>query len=320
MGHPDLWRFFIHLVNFKFFPLIKRSSSFFGTMVSRTFHSLLFASLSITSSWGQETPLLEEESQIDPFAEYHWVTSGSGNLSNHATIKIPEGFRFLNGAETAQLMEQFGNLPDHYDGLIGTPDLDWFIIFQFEDSGYVKDDEKDDLDAGKLLKDLQATDEPANEQRKAAGLDTLTTVGWAVEPNYNASTNNLEWGIILRSSDGGETVNYLTKILGRRGIMHTTLLCDPDQLTSILPRYQEVLTGFEYTPGNTYAEYQDGDKLSEYGLKALIAGGGIFAAAKLGLFAKLALFFKKGIKIIVFGAVAIGVWLKCLITGKRADA
>lgn len=291
-------------------------------MFSRTCKSLFLASLTFTHVWGQEIAPATEEAQpeVNPLAEFHWKTEGRGQISSHANIAIPQGYRFLNGAETAKVMELFGNPPGRYDGMIGIDSLDWFVIFQFEDSGYVKDEEKDDLDADELLKTLREQEEISNEARKEQGYDTLTTTGWAVEPNYNETTNNLEWGVILKSSDGGENVNYLTKLLGRRGIMHTTLVCGTDQLDAVLPDYQKVLTGFDYNEGNTYAEYQDGDKVSNMGLKALVAGGAIFAAAKLGLFAKLALFFKKGFKLIAVGVIAIGAFLKRLITGKKADA
>ena len=291
-------------------------------MVSRTFHSLLFASLTLTAAWGQDddSTIDPAQSRIDPLARFGWQTEGQGEISSHASIAIPEGYRFLNGRETAEVMKEFGNLPEHYDGMIGPKSLDWFILFQFEDSGYVKDDEKDDLDADDMLEDIREGEKASNEERKKLGYDTLTTVGWAVEPKYNDSTNNLEWGIILQRSNGGKNVNYLTKLLGRHGIMHTTLVCDDEQLETILPTYQSLISDFQYNSGNTYAEYQDGDKVSNLGLKALVAGGAIFAAAKLGLLAKLMLFFKKGLKVIVIGVIAIGAFLKRLITGKRADA
>lgn len=291
-------------------------------MVSRTFHSLLFASLIFATAWGQEAKPTAEPTQpeVDLLAQFNWQTEGVGKVSSHATINIPEGYRFLNGRETAAVMEMFGNLPERYDGMIGPESLEWFVLFQFEDSGYVKDDEKDDLDADDMLEAIREGEKSSNEERKKLGYETLTTVGWAVAPKYNDDTNNLEWGIILQSSDGGKNVNYLTKLLGRHGIMHTTLVCDNEQLDTILPTYQGLITDFEYNFGDTYAEYQDGDKVSNLGLKALVAGGAIFAAAKLGLLAKLILFFKKGIKLIVIGVIAIGAFLKRLITGKKTDA
>jgi uncharacterized membrane-anchored protein len=74
-------------------------------------------------------------------------------------------------------MKIFGNLPEHYDGMIGPEDLEWFVLLQFEDSGYVKDDEKDDLDADEMLEDIREGEKASNEERKKLGYDSLTTVG-----------------------------------------------------------------------------------------------------------------------------------------------
>ena len=88
-------------------------------------------------------------------ASLDWQDSGQGELEDWATIDIPAGFRFLNGVDTDTLLQAFGNLPDTYQGMISVSDLDWFVLFQFEDSGYVRDDEKDELDAEKLLAALR---------------------------------------------------------------------------------------------------------------------------------------------------------------------
>ena len=101
-------------------------------------------------------------------------------------------------------------------------------------------------------------------------------------------------------------MNYLTKLLGRDGIMNVTLVCDPEDLDSILPSYQDLLVGHSYKSGKSYAEYRDGDKIASYGLTALIAGGALYGAAKLGLLGNLILFFKKGFKFIIIGLVAVG--------------
>jgi uncharacterized membrane-anchored protein len=67
----------------------------------------------------------------------------------------------------------------------------------------------------------------------------------------------------------------------------------------VLPPFRELLKGFSFKQGETYAEFREGDKLAEYGLAALVAGGGVALAAKSGLLAKLA-------KPLIVGVVAIG--------------
>ncbi|MDP0490740.1 MAG: DUF2167 domain-containing protein [Verrucomicrobiota bacterium JB023] len=273
-------------------------------MNNKTLSSLFSAGLFLA-------PLLplhgQDEMPTNPVADLDWQSSGTGELGSHATLEIPEGYLFIEGDDTRTLMELFGNPATHTEqGLIAPPDIDWFIVFEFDDIGYVKDDEKDDIDADELLKSLQENDKYSNEARVAAGYDELNTVGWAVEPNYNEESNSLEWGLILESPDGAQSVNFLTKKLGRYGVMDVTIVSDPEDLESVLPLARDILTGFEFKSGSTYAEYEEGDKLAEYGLTALIAGGAALGAAKLGLFAKLG----KILKPLALGLVAVGVAVK----------
>jgi len=51
--------------------------------------------------------------------------------------------------------------------------------------------------------------------------------------------------------------------------------------------FDALLTGFEFSTGNRYAEFRQGDRIAAYGLTALVAGGVGAAAAKSGLLSKL---------------------------------
>ncbi|MGJ8656729.1 MAG: DUF2167 domain-containing protein [Akkermansiaceae bacterium] len=244
-------------------------------------------------------PTIEEIRETFPSAK---PAGETGEISSHASIQVQDNQLFFGGSDTSKLMKIYGNLPESYDGAIVADDESYIITFQFEDSGYVKDDEKDELDADDLLQTFKDAQVEANKARIEAGLDTNTIVGWATEPNYNESTNNLEWAIIAEGSDGTQFVNHQIKLLGRKGVMDAVLICEPSQLEALRPTLDKTLAGFEYADGNKYAEFQEGDKIAEYGLKGLIVGGGLLAAGKLGFFALIGKFFKQ----IVIGVVAVG--------------
>lgn len=236
-----------------------------------------------------------------------WQTEGEGNLEEWATIDIPYGYQYLNGEDASKLMQAYGNLPSDYEGLIATNDLGWLVLFQFDPTGYVKDDEKDELNPDELLAQMKANQVEGNRYREQQGLTPMYIDGWAMEPRYNERTNNLEWGLLLRSGDNPQQfVNYETKLLGREGVMEVTLICDIEDMQMILPTYQDLLLGHQYKEGKSYAEYRQGDKIAEYGLTALIAGGAIYGAAKLGFLGTILAFGKKFFKFIVIGLVAIG--------------
>ncbi len=235
-----------------------------------------------------------------------WERQGAGSLDKWARIEIPAGYRFTGAKGASQLLEMTGNIPDGSEnGVIATENFDWWVLFRFNDIGYVKDDEKDEIDPTKLLRQKQEAQDAGNEQRRDMGLDELHVEGWAREPFYNEETNNLEWALLLRDSTGGMSVNYNSKILGRSGFMDAVLVCDPEQLDAVLPDFQNLIRGFQYQEGESYAEYKDGDKLAKIGLTALIVGGGAAMAAKTGLFAGLFKIFAKGGKAVIVGVIAL---------------
>ncbi|MGV3661941.1 MAG: DUF2167 domain-containing protein [Prosthecobacter sp.] len=240
---------------------------------------------------------------------YGWTRQGIGRLGDKAEIDIPQGYRFSNGDGARKLKQFFGNPPSQREqGVLTTEGIGHWILFEFDESGYVKDDEKDEIDADKLLKQMSEGQAAANQQRQEMGMDALVLEGWAVPPRYNAKTNNLEWALRVRSvPDGGISVNYNTKLLGRKGVMSAKLICGPEELQALLPEYEKIIAGFRYIEGERYAEFRSGDKVAKYGLTALIAGTGAFAAAKMGLFAHVAAFFAKLGKaaiLLVIGALA----------------
>ena len=82
-----------------------------------------------------------------------WQKGPSGaRVGSVAEIKLPEGYMFAGPEDTKKLMIMTQNPPTGKElGFITPESLEWFFIFEFDDSGYVKDDEKANLDAQKLL-------------------------------------------------------------------------------------------------------------------------------------------------------------------------
>ncbi|MCK6551694.1 DUF2167 domain-containing protein [Myxococcota bacterium] len=241
----------------------------------------------------------------DPLAKFPWQREGVARLGSNAQLNIPKGFQFIPGNEASKLIELMGNISGKDEvGLIGTENLDWFVVFFFEDVGYVKDDEKDELDANEMAEQMRENLVGSNEVRRERGLEELTFDGWAIPPRFNDQTKELEWAQRLKSVSG-VSVNYNTRVLGRRGVMRVILVTDPDLLDQTLPAYRELMTGFTFTQGEDYASYRPGDKVAEYGLIALVAGGAGAVAAKAGLFTIIATFFKKGAKLIAIAVAGL---------------
>jgi uncharacterized membrane-anchored protein len=259
-------------------------------------------------------PLLADDA---PAPTYDWQAGPTqGDLGDVAAVAVPDGFLFLDAAETDRILRSMGNLAhgDERGSLFPKSDAEqWFVIFQWDPSGFVKDTDKDELDADELLTAMKKGNEQANEERAKNGLPALTLVGWEVPPHYDEATHNLEWGLRLNGSEG-QTVNYNIRILGREGVMEATWVGDPSEFGPALPVARKLLAGYDFKAGHRYAEFKKGDKLAEYGLKGLVLGGAAAAAVKFGLF-------KKFWKLLVFGAIALASFFKKLfgrLFGSRA--
>jgi len=291
---------------------------------SRALAGLLLGLITLSHLCAQEVaPAKATEEEIasrrkvmlDQIETFGWAREGKAKIGNMAEVSIPKGWRFTATQGTGKMLKMFDNIPSGEElGLLTTEGMGPWVIFQFNETGYVKDDEKNALNADELLKGHQEGQEASNEFRRKQGLGALHVLGWALPPRFNDQTKNLEWALRIGSEDGGESINYNTRLLGRSGVMEIELVCAPDEMQTLLPKYQAIMADFQYLAGNTYAEYREGDKVAKYGLTALVAGGAAVAAGKMGLFAKLGGLIAKLGKGVIVVIVAIGAGIKSLFT------
>jgi uncharacterized membrane-anchored protein len=252
----------------------------------------------------------EAEPTENPISNLPWHDGpGSERIGSQAVIKTDANLAFLDEASSRKFLELTGNIPE--DGLyvLASTSSDWWATFTFSPMGYVKDD--DEIDADELLASIKSGDEPSNEERKRLGIPALYTDGWAVPPHYDTDSKRLEWGVRLRS-EGQPVVNYTVRILGRTGVMNATLVADPEKLQADVQSFKASLAGFQFNPGERYAEFREGDRVAEYGLAALVVGGGAAIAAKTGLLAKFW-------KLIVVGVAGLAGLVKKLFSRKSSS-
>lgn len=207
-----------------------------------------------------------------------------GELGTTAQVQVPEGYVFAGGNDTRVLMETMQNPVNGRElGFVAPAGEDWFAVFEFNPVGYVKDDEKDALDADALLDSIKAGAEEGNKERAKRGWPAMTIIGWEHPPRYDETTHNLEWAVRAQS-EGRPVVNFNTRLLGRGGVMEVTLVTDPSTLAVTLPKFKTMLAGFDFNQGQKYSEFRAGDKMAAYGLTGLVVGGGTAALVKSGAF------------------------------------
>ena len=270
-----------------------------------TSHRSALAAFALLCAFIITAPSLAKENgvQEEPVG-FDWQ-SGPTNAylgDDLAEIEIPAGYMALDRAETQRLMEYLENPVNGSE--VGTiapdsDDVNWFVVFEWDEIGYVEDDDHDEIDAEALLASIRQGTESANEMRRERGWAEMQIVGWEEAPHYDADTQNLTWAVRGRSQ-GQDNVNRIVKILGRRGVMTATLVTDPHLLTVASVESDQLLADFAFRPGNTYAEFIPGtDRLAEIGLSALIVGGAGAALMQSGLLARFW-------KVILAGLAAVG--------------
>ncbi len=216
-----------------------------------------------------------------------------GELGPEARVRVPGGCAFTGQDGVRQFMEATQNPVSGAErGVVvcqtdGTQESQmWFVVFSYDPSGYVKDDERNQLDAEKILESIRRATDESNRQRRQRGWGTLSVEGWVSRPHYDLATHNLTWALSARDDSGVAVVNNSVRVLGRGGVMHVDLVTSPATLQTVLPAFGQVVAGFEYLPGSRYAEWRAGDKVASYGLTALVAGGAGAVLVKTGLLAK----------------------------------
>ncbi len=206
-----------------------------------------------------------------------------------AELELSEDYVFLGAEDTQRMLELNQNPVSGTELAIVSPASDeegWFVVFEFDEIGYVKDDEKDELDADALLASVREGTEAANAERERRGWPQMTIVGWHEKPHYDEETNHLTWSII-GESQGQRSVNRAVKLLGRSGVMTATLVASPEELDAAITDADALLEAYSFRRGHTYAEYVPGtDRLAEIGLTALVVGGAGAALIKSGLLAR----------------------------------
>ena len=254
---------------------------------------------------------------------YHWQLGPKPlSLGHEVELQLPAGCVFLGMPDADRFLKKngsFGN--ESVLGIVMSTDeqQSWGVILDYEEAGYVKDDEK--LDAAELLKAIRKGTEEANKERAAHGFPELHVGDWTESPHYDHATHRLAWALPATSSNG-TTINYNTRVLGRRGFVSLNLLSGAERIAAEKTNAAALLAATTFKQGARYEDFdKKKDKVAEYGLMGIILGGAGIAAvkvAKVGLLAGLLKFLIAGWKIVVAFFIAMGAGIKRIFTGKSA--
>lgn len=221
-----------------------------------------------------------------------------------ATLELGEEYLFYGPEDAAAILVQaWGNPPESAQGVLGlvmpagtTPLSDsWGAVVTYEDTGYVSDDDAAEADYDQILADLKEASAASNEERRAAGFQTVNVIGWAQTPRYDKSSHSVVWARNLKfEGESVNTLNYDIRALGRSGVLSLNLISTMPDLANIRVAANDFAGLAQFDPGARYEDFDAAvDRKAEYGIGGLVAAGvGLATAKKLGLFAILAKFLK----------------------------
>ncbi len=254
--------------------------------------------------------------------------TGKINLPNgKASLNLSDSFRYLAPDDAQRvLVDGWGNPPGGKTlGMIFPASISpldpagWGVVVTYNEDGHVKDDDADSIKYDELLKDMQAATAEDNADRKKQGYAAMTLVGWAENPSYDKATHKFYWAKEFASEGESEhSLNYNIRVLGRKGVLVLNAVAGIKQLQEIKREMRQVVAFTEFSAGNQYNEFDSStDKVAEYGLAALVAGG---VAAKLGFFGKIFALLLAFKKFVLIGLAVAGSAIYRLFGGKKKDA
>lgn len=225
------------------------------------------------------------------------------------TLTVPEKFGYLNPEQTRFVIEDLWGNPDG-KGTLGMlvpdepsvmDDTGWAFIITYEEMGYVKDDDADDIDYDELLEELQADIKTENEERVKLGYESYELIGWASTPYYDSDKKVLHWAKEIRFGESEfNTLNYNIRVLGRKGVLMLNAVATTDQLQLVKENINPVLASFQYADGNKYSDFNpELDEVAAWTIGGLVAGK---VLAKAGFFTLIL----KNIKLIFIALAAAG--------------
>lgn len=229
---------------------------------------------------------------IDQIESQLNYTKDDVDFADLGVLHVPKGFRYLDSAQTYFVIHDVWGNPGG-DGTLGmiVPETvgvseaaGWAFIISYDESGYVKDEDADDIDYQELLEEMQTETNAANPAREQAGYDKMELIGWAAAPYYDKEKKVLHWAKEIKFGDSEDhTLNYNVRILGRKGVLELNAVASVAQLAEVQKNIDPVLSSFAFKEGSRYSDFDpDIDEVAAWTLGGLVAGK---VLAKAGFFA-----------------------------------
>lgn len=255
---------------------------------------------------------------------------GKVNLNDLVRLNVPPGYNFIGQEQARMIVEDLWGNPEDTsvlgmivkEGYSVGDASQWAFILSYEETGYVKDEDADNIDYEEMMENIRAGEDEVNKQRKESGYSSVHVLGWAAKPYYDKERKIMHWAKKIKFGDEvmaeeDLTLNYDIRFLGRQGVLSMNAVGTMNQLADVNERIPDILHVAEFTEGNTYADFNPSvDKVAAYTVGGLIAGK---LLAKAGILALLL----KNIKLVILAIVGLGAAFRkkitALFSGKKEE-
>ena len=290
----------------------------------KKFMSVLMVTMLSVTVYAQETEPTEAEIQAvyDSIENSYTYQYGKIELKNGVgAINVPRGFKYLDAEQSKRVLVDLWGNPDEEDMTMGLimpekygvlSDHGYVFNIMYDEIGYVKDDDADDIDYSDLLKDMKEETREASKTRLTMGYDPIDLIGWATPPYYDKDRKILHWAKEIQfGTDSIHTLNYNVRVLGRKGVLILNAIGSMEDLGIVQQDIPQVLNIVEFNDGYKYKDFDPSvDEVAAWTIGGLVAGK---VLAKVGFFAVIAKFGK----FIVIGLIAFFGAIYRRITGKK---
>lgn len=264
----------------------------------KNFLYLFLAVMSPMISYGQDP---SNQDQIDSIEKSFKYQYGVITLSNGiGKITIPKGFKYLDPAQAETVLVDLWGNPQSENATLGMifPEeqgvlskTGYAFNIQYDEIGYVKDNDADDIDYDELLKQMQDEAEEVNSARAAQGYEAIQIVGWAAKPYYDHERKILHWAKEIKFGDAEvNTLNYNVRVLGRKGVLVLNAIAVMPDLAAVKKDIPQVLDIVTFNDGFAYKDFDPKmDQVAAWTIGGLVAGK---VLSKVGFLALLIKFWK----------------------------
>jgi len=288
--------------------------------MKKTFLSLFAILFILNNNFAQ---IIEDSTQIRINEIENSLVYKTGVIeleTGNAKLTVPEGFRYLDKKQSNYVLSDlWGNPADSsVIGMLVPANIgvleknSWVFTISFDEMGYVKDDDAEDINYDDLLKEQQKETQEANPERVKQGYVPIEFIGWASAPYYDKDKKILHWAKELKfGKDSINTLNYNLRVLGRKGIFMLNAVASMQEMPDVKKNIDKVIGSVEFKDGHKYSDFiPDVDHVAAWTIGGLVAGK---ILAKVGFFVLIAKFWK----LIALAVVGAGSAIWKFITGKR---